>query len=323
VSARLPQVWRTRSFRFAAIPVLLVGAVLAGFLALDPALSSSQGPRSYVVAALLFSFLLAGAALVLWLAERETSRVRRALAAGISHDMRTPLAQIRMFTEMLLMGRERSEEERMRWLETIERESHRLGDVMENLLLFVHGEEAEPYPARQPTDLGALIEDVAVGFSARAAVRRMRIVAEPPGGVMALVDPQAVRQVVTNLLDNAVRYGTSGQTVSVSLEAIPAAGRAVIIVADQGPGIPSSDHGRVWQPFVRLGEGAGAEGGSGLGLTVVRQVVEAHGGRVWIDNVSGGGARVCASFPMLAAAGSQPAPAPAAASSERLLPTRH
>jgi signal transduction histidine kinase len=97
-------------------------------------------------------------------------RARRAISAGLAHDLRTPLAHIRMFTEMLLMGRDRSVEERMQWLESIDRETHRLGEVLENLLLFVHGEEPDAFPARRRTDLGALAEDVAVSFAARAAL---------------------------------------------------------------------------------------------------------------------------------------------------------
>jgi signal transduction histidine kinase len=321
VPAPLPSLWRARSRRAVAIPVLLGGAALAGLVALDPALPWSGRTPAVNAAALLLALLLSAVAAVFWQGERETARVRRALAAGISHDMRTPLAQIRMFTEMLLMGRERSLEERSHWLEAIEREAHRLGDVMENLLLFIHGEEPNPYPARQPTDLGALIEDVAVGFASRAAARRTHLVADPPAGHLALLDGRAFRQAVGNLLDNALRYGPAGQTITVSLETT-GTHQALITVADQGPGVLPGDRKRVWQPFVRLDEGAAAEGGSGLGLAVVRQVVEAHGGQVWIADPSDEGARVCVSLPLLPAPEPRP-PSPAdAPPADRLLPLR-
>jgi two-component system, OmpR family, phosphate regulon sensor histidine kinase PhoR len=297
----LPTLWRSRRRRMAAVVMLFIAAALAMVLALDPVQAWADRTPALILATLLLTMVFGGVSAVVWQGEREAARVRRALAAGISHDMRTPLAQIRMFTEMLLIGHERSEEERVRWLESIERESHRLGDVMENLLLFIHGDEPDPYPARQPVDLGALIEDVAVVFASRAAVRRMTVIADPPAGVMALVDPQAVRQVIGNLLDNALRYGPSGQTVTVSLDR-SAAGEAVITVQDRGPGVPAADRSRVWQPFVRLDGSEGAEGSSGLGLAVVRQVVEAHGGWVSIGEANCGGARVCVSFPTAAAA---------------------
>jgi signal transduction histidine kinase len=299
VPAELPRLWRRRGRRAAAVPALLLSAVLALLVALDPALAwSGKTPLASAVA-LLVALLLVGVVAVFRQGEREAARVRRALAAGISHDMRTPLAQIRMFTEMLLMERQRSEEERVRWLETIERESHRLGEVMENLLLFIHGEDPDPYPARQPTDLGALVEDVAVGFASRAAARRMRIDADPPAGIVAVVDPQAVRQVVGNLLDNAIRFGTPGQAVTVTLTT--GGGEVEIRVADRGPGIPPADRIRVWQPFIRLDPGTAAEGGSGLGLPVVRQVAEAHGGRVAVEDAPGGGACVRVFLPAHAA----------------------
>jgi signal transduction histidine kinase len=160
--------------------------------------------------------------------------------------------------------------------------------VTENLLLYLHGEEADPFPARRPTDLGAMVEDLAADFGARAAAGRMRLALDPPAGVIAAVEPQAMRQALGNLIDNALRYGPPGQTVTVTLT--HGAEEAEIRVADRGPGIPPADRVRVWQPFIRLDPGTAAEGGSGLGLAVVRQVAEAHGGRVALDEAPGGGA---------------------------------
>jgi signal transduction histidine kinase len=235
-------------------------------------------------------------------ADSEVAHIRRALAAGLSHELRTPLAQIRMYTEMLLLGRDRSEEDRARWLETIDREAHRLGEVVDNLLLFVHGEGPDPFPARRPVDLGALVEDVAAEFARRATASRARIVADPPAGVAVLADPRAVRQVVVNLLDNALRFGAPGQTVSLAVERV--GDEAVLRVSDQGPGIEAGQREAVWSPFVRL-ETAGA--GGGLGLAVVRRVVEAHGGRCRIDDAPEGGARVSITLPAV------PHPGPGAA----------
>jgi signal transduction histidine kinase len=308
--ASLPTLWRSRARRLASVPVLLVGVAVAVAVALAPA--EDGGVPLVRAGALILALLLAAVAAVFWQAEREASRVRRALAAGISHDMRTPLAEIRMYTEMLLLGRERSEEERIRWLEAIDRDAHRLGEVMENLLLFIHGDESDPFPARQPADLGALLEDVAADFASRGAARRGAIVADPPTGVQVVVDSQALRRAVGNLLDNALRYGPAGQRITLSLERTDD-GRARVAVADQGPGIAAADRGRVWQPFVRLDERASAEPGSGLGLAVVRRVVEAHGGRAWIADAPGGGALVGFSLPLASSVPSRPAQLPAMA----------
>jgi signal transduction histidine kinase len=219
----------------------------------------------------------------------EAVRTRRAAVAGVAHEMRTPLAQIRMFTEMLLLGRDRTEEERTAWLEAIDRQAHRLGEVTENLLLYLHGEEADPFPARRPTDLGAMVEDLAADFGARAATGRMRLALDPPAGVIAAVEPQAMRQALGNLIDNALRYGPPGQTVRLDVEASPAAPGALITVVDQGPGVPGVEP-------VPAGRPAPASP-PGLGLAVARRVVEAHGGSLDVGAAPGGGARVTVFLP--------------------------
>jgi signal transduction histidine kinase len=254
-------------------------------------------PSAAAVAAVALLLVAAGMAAVAVRAAREAARVRRGLAEGIAHDLRTPLAEIHLFTEMLLMGRERSDDERRRWLEAVERGANRLSEVTDNLLLFVHGAEPDPYPYRRPVDLGALVEDVAVAFAARASAARMRIEVDPPAGIAALADPAALRQVVVNLLDNALRFGPAGQTVGLTLAV--ERGRAVLRVRDEGPGVPAESRAAVWRPFVRLSPASSADAGSGLGLTVVRRVVEAHGGRCRVEDAPGGGAQVTVALPAL------------------------
>jgi signal transduction histidine kinase len=106
----LPTLWRSRRRRMAAVVMLFIAAALAMVLALDPVQAWADRTPALILATLLLTMVFGGVSAVVWQGEREAARVRRALAAGISHDMRTPLAQIRMFTEMLLIGHERSEE---------------------------------------------------------------------------------------------------------------------------------------------------------------------------------------------------------------------
>jgi signal transduction histidine kinase len=266
-------------------------------LGLAAGTAASVVPLGWALAALFVAVLLGAGLAAVTLAARETARLRRALAASVSHDLRTPLAQIRMFTEMLLMQRERSEQERTRWLEAIERESHRLSNVMDNLLLFIHGDEPDPFPARRGIDIGALAEDVAAEFSARAAAAQMRIVADPPAGLQVFGDPSAIRQILVNLLDNALRFGPAGQTVRLGLSAD--AQQVVLCVSDEGPGIPGRQRAAAWTAFVRLDPAQTPEGGAGLGLAVVRRVVELHGGTARIEDAPGGGALVRICLPRL------------------------
>ncbi len=221
-------------------------------------------------------------------------RARRDFVASVSHELRTPLAQIRMFTETLQLGRDRSEEERQQWLNIISREARRLGDLVENILLFSHIDADRAKLEKERTDLGELIEEVVEGFVPVAEQRGMRIVADAPSRIFSLVDPRAMRQIIVNLLDNALKYGPAGQKVSVELERIGMVAR--ITIADQGPGIEPGDRTRMWEPFVRLGKEAGITGGSGIGLAVVRALVEQHGASISLSEGTEEGARFVLEF---------------------------
>ena len=237
--------------------------------------------------------LAIAAGLHLW-RERTLVRARRDFVASVSHELRTPLAQIRMFTETLQLGRERDANERQAWLNIISREARRLGDLVENILLFSHIDADRAKLEVERTDLGELIEEVVEGYVPIADQRGMRILADAPSRIFSMVDPRAMRQIIVNLLDNALKYGPPGQTVSVELERIGSVAR--ITVSDQGRGIPPNDRKRLWEPFVRLGKDAGTTGGSGIGLAVVRGLVEKHGATIALDDASDGGARFVLEF---------------------------
>jgi signal transduction histidine kinase len=126
---------------------------------------------------------------------------------------------------------------------------------------------------------------------AGSGVRLMTVLDE---ALMVPVDADSLRQIVINLLDNAVKYG--GSEGPVILRATLSADRARLEVDDAGPGIPPADRARVWQPFVRL-ERAPAVAGSGIGLAVVRELVGAHGGSCWVEDAPPGGARLVVELP--------------------------
>ena len=251
----------------------------------------------------LVSILLAASAIVNLTRERELVRARRDFVASVSHELRTPLAQIRMFSETLLLGRERSVEERSRWVGVIHREARRLGDLVENVLLFSHLEGPGLRLAREPTNLEELLEEVREVYTPFAEARGARLVTDVWTDAPADVDPRALRQVVVNLLDNALKYGPRGQTITLGLHP-GSPGRVLLTVADEGPGVPAADRERLWEPFVRLNDEGGSAGGSGLGLAVVRSIVAQHGGEVRVEDGAGGGARFVVELPL---AGAQPA----------------
>ncbi len=226
---------------------------------------------------------LIGTALFQLRRESQLTRLRTDFISGVSHELRTPLAQIRMFSETLTLGRVRSEEERRRSLAIIDQEARRLTHLVENLLHFSRSERQTAHIAPEPTALAPLVQEVIDGFAPLAAARGVTLAASVPEDLVVPADPGAVRQMLLNLLDNAVKYGPAGQEVRIG--ATHENGVARLWVADRGPGIPRADRERVWDRFWRLERDRDSSvAGSGIGLAVVRELADLHHGRAWIDD---------------------------------------
>jgi signal transduction histidine kinase len=229
--------------------------------------------------------------------ERELARLRSDFVAGVSHELRTPLAQIRMFTDTLLLDRIRTPAEGRRALEIIAQETRRLGQLVENVLYFHRHQRAPQAPPSEPLDLSTLVMEVADGFKPLAASRRIGIaVRTPVGEVIVDANADGLRQVLLNLLDNAVKFGPSDDTIDVALSV--EAGAARIAVEDRGAGVPLADRRRIFEQFER-GRSAGHAGGAGIGLAVVQQIVRAHRGTVAVEEAAAGGARFVVSLPLV------------------------
>jgi len=239
---------------------------------------------------LLMAFLLA-IALVQLRREQELARLRTEFVSGVSHELRTPLAQIRWFSELLHMGKLRTEEERIRSAGIIDQEARRLTYLVENVLNFARAERRQNRIAPVPTDVEKELRDALELFGPLARSRKMKLRAEIELGPVALVDRNALRQILLNLLDNAAKYGPEGQTITVGSSRTRDWVR--VWIDDEGPGVSDEDRPRVWEPYVRLGRDAErGTGGSGIGLSVVRELVEMHGGHCSMETSPGGGARV-------------------------------
>ena len=264
-------------------------------------------PRSRLPLLLGLFALTAGLLVVALLQMRrqqELVRLRTDFVSGVSHELRTPLAQIRWFAELLHMGKLRSEEERHRSLRIIDQEARRLTYLVENVLSFSRAERKANRISSAATDLEREVRDALEMFAPLARARRATLRSELEHGITLEVDRDALRQVLLNLLDNAVKYGPRGQTVTVGMGVARENGRGPRVrlwVEDQGPGIPASDRDRVWEPYVRLDRDVdGATGGSGIGLAVVRELVTLHGGKTWLeDGRSGIGTRVVIELPAM------------------------
>jgi signal transduction histidine kinase len=257
-------------------------------------LPRSRLPMLGIVFALTVGLMIA--ALLQLRRQQQLAQLRVDFVSGVSHELRTPLAQIRLFAELLRNGKLRSEEERDRSIEIIDEEAQRLTYLVENVLAFSRSEHGSGAVTVEPVAMDKEIEAAVDAFAPLARVRRAKIKSNVQRGLVARVDPRALRQIVLNLLDNAVKYGPLGQTVTVSLSGT--ASTVLVAVEDRGPGVPRSEREQIWEPYYRLTREADASvGGSGIGLSIVRELVLMHGGRAWVEDASGGGARFVIEFP--------------------------
>jgi signal transduction histidine kinase len=228
--------------------------------------------------------------------EGELARLQSGFVSSVSHELRTPLAQIRLYLETLQLGRASTDEQRTWSLRHIERETTRLTHLVENVLRFSTRDAADP-THREPTDVVSEITTIVDEFRPLAQSRRATIRVEAGPVPPLTLRPDALRHVVLNLLDNAVKYGPAGQTIELGVREDN--GLVVVTVDDQGPGVRDEERERIWRPFAR-GAAAVHNGGSGIGLTIVRDVVESHGGSARVERSPVGGARFVVSLPIAA-----------------------
>lgn len=227
--------------------------------------------------------------------EQQLVRARSDFVSSVSHELRTPLAQIRLFAESLKLGSTRSDRDRTAAIEVILQESQRLMHLVENVLHFTRpgGRGRTPFPER--VDLSQLVREVVHGFEPLARGRGIHFRVDAPGRVEVQVEPGPTRQILLNLLDNAVKFSPPDRTVTVRTWLEDS--WACVAVADQGPGIPFADREVIWRPFVRLRANASRAPGSGIGLAVVRDLVERQDGTAEVDDHAEGGAIFTIRFP--------------------------
>lgn len=225
------------------------------------------------------------------------SRLRSDFIAGISHEVRTPLAQVRMFAELLHSGRITSPEDVERSLRIIETEAQRLSVLLDDILDF--SSRALPGPGAvvdATSNVHAIVRETLEAFAPLAAERNVRVVDDVEGEILAAINPAALRHVITNLVANAVKYGPVGGTVTVSAGASQRG--VTICVDDQGVGVPPEERERIWLPFERGRRNLTAHGaGYGIGLAVARELVTRFGGTTRVEDAPGGGARFVVQLP--------------------------
>lgn len=228
--------------------------------------------------------------------ERRLSHLRSQFVSNVSHEFKTPLASIRLFAETLLMGRFQGEAEQTDCLETILHEGERLSRLVDNVLEFSRIEKGRKTYSLQEEDLADIGRSCLDLFRYRFREEGFRTRIEIPDSMPPLLlDRDAATQAILNLLSNAAKYSADDKEVKVRIA--DAGDRAVVEVTDRGIGIPMHEHSRIFDAFYRADSHQLKASGAGLGLTVVKHVMDAHGGRVEVESTPDQGSSFRLVFP--------------------------
>lgn len=218
---------------------------------------------------------------------------RRRFVSAVTHELRTPLTTFQMYSEMLADGVVRTEEQRLVYLRTLKEESRRLSAMVANVLAHARLEERRGPRHVESLSLESLIERVRPPLERRAESSGMTLDIGTAGSVAAplTVDPDAIGQILANLVDNAGKYALGGESATISLHASVRNGSLVLTVCDHGPGVPSEQARAIFTPFERGGrDSADPIPGVGLGLALSRGLARDMGGDLTLDAPSGRGA---------------------------------
>jgi signal transduction histidine kinase len=228
---------------------------------------------------------------------QEANRLKTELLANVSHELRTPLTSIKGFcTSTLRFYNRLTDDEKLDSLREIDRASDRLAELVENLLELSQLEDAGLKIDKELTRIEPVITATVEDMKRKAKEHRfVTRVAKPLPVVEA--DPRRLRQVIDNLLSNAVKCSPPGTEVAVLCEV---KGREMVVgVRDQGVGIAPEEQARVFERFYQVAlPGGGKPSGAGLGLTISKRIVEAHGGRIWVESEVGKGSTFCFALPL-------------------------
>ncbi len=227
-------------------------------------------------------------------------RVRRDFVVNVSHELRTPVASIQGYAETLLDGALEDPRHNRRFLSVIRQNAERLGRLTEDLLALSQLELKSRRLEFAGYRLVTLLDEAVDTIRPLAARKNIAVErAEVPSDWEVFCDAAAVHQILTNLLDNALKFSPGESTVQVSARLDRDAGLVVVCVRDQGPGIPAADLPRIFERFYRVDKARSRElGGTGLGLAIVKHLVQAHGGKIWVESPPGQGAAFFFTLPL-------------------------
>lgn len=250
---------------------------------------------------ILALILVSGVVLALRAADRslKLSQMKSDFVSNVSHELRTPLASIRVFAEFLKLGRAQSPERVAEYGDYIEAESRRLSRLIDNILDFSRIESGRKTYHFAVTDLEEVVTSTVRTFEVRLKHSGFDVVFEKPATRLPPIeiDPEAIAQALNNLLDNAVKY--SGQSRLIRIHLFREGRHVVLSVMDKGIGIAPDEQTKIFERFHRVSTGLVHDvKGSGLGLSIVHHIIEAHGGRVDVQSEPGQGSTFSIHLPL-------------------------
>ena len=231
--------------------------------------------------------------------EMEVANLKADFVANVSHELRTPLTTISYVGERLNLGRYRTEEERQMFYGMLDKETHRLKDLIEDVLDFSKMLAGKKIYRQESLELAPLVQEAYERFQGKAEAKGFEVLLDlPPEDVSILGDRKALLQGLLNLMDNAMKY--SGTSRKIQVRVSKKAALAIIAVQDFGIGIPDGEKEKIFEKFYRVEQGAARDtaGGVGLGLAMVKHIVEGHGGTIRVQSRLGEGSTFLLEFPL-------------------------
>jgi signal transduction histidine kinase len=258
--------------------------------------------RNLLISSSILAVLGASVGLLILSTRRAQTLARQQMefVAAVSHELRTPLAVIRSAGENLADGVIRDDEQIRKYGDLVRNEGRRLTEMVEQILEFAGIQSGQRGFALRPVAIAPMLRDIVESSRALIDAARMQVDYDVPDGLPPVLGEEAaLRRVFQNLIGNAVKYGGSGGWIGLRAGQ---AGREVHVkVADRGIGIPPAEHPRIFEPFYRTPDVVAAQTqGAGLGLSLVKRIVEAHGGRVVLRSAPGAGSEFTVVLPAAA-----------------------
>jgi signal transduction histidine kinase len=250
---------------------------------------------------LVLLVLLGGIALTLRATDREArlAQAKSNFVANVSHELKTPLSLLSLFSEILELGRVKDEEKKLEYYRIIRHESLRLNKMIDNILDFSKIEAGRKTYNFAPSDMAEVIENVLSSYRYQITNSGFDVQTKLPACLPPVsIDRDAMAQAISNLLDNAIKY--SGEVKQFSITAETVRSDLSIEIADHGIGIPHAEQAKIFEKFYRVGNGLVHDvKGSGLGLSLVKHIIEAHKGTISVESDVGKGSRFTILLPLV------------------------